>query len=52
MRVVFTYLVIVIILGWFGFELRKKDKSVSNALFGLAALLTVLFVVVLITGEP
>lgn len=38
MRVFFILVGLVIILGWFGYEYRHKDKPVSQVCFGFSGL--------------
>lgn len=36
MRILVTLLVIIAVLAWAGFEMRRRDLGVSNVLFGFA----------------
>ena len=40
MRVIITLLALAVVLGWLGFEVRERDKAVSNVLFGFSVLFT------------
>lgn len=50
MRVLLILLSAIIVLAWLGYEARAKNKDVSNALFGLCALLSILLVAALFVG--
>ena len=52
MRGLIILAVLLIALGWAGYELRKTRRDISNALFGLCFLLLVLLIAVLIVGVP
>ena len=43
MRIVYLLLGLSLVLGWLGFELRPRDRALSNVLYGFAGLF--LFVV-------
>ena len=38
MRIVVTLLVIIAVLAWAGFEMRARDRGISNVLFGFSGL--------------
>jgi hypothetical protein len=42
MRVILILLALIAFLGWGGFELRERNREVSQILFALAALLGIL----------
>lgn len=42
MRVIVTLLALIAVLGWGGFEMRAKDRPLSNVLYGFAALFAVM----------
>ena len=44
MRAIFLLLGAIIVLSWFAFELRKRNRELSQVLVALAAVLTVLLV--------
>lgn len=44
MRVVITLLVLIVVAGWAGFELRQRQPGISQALYGFAILFAVLLV--------
>lgn len=44
MRVIFVLTALIIVLGWLGFELRERQKDISQVLFGFAAVLLVFLV--------
>ena len=44
MRVIYTLIALIIVLGWLGFELRGKYRDVGDVLLGTAGLLTLLLV--------
>jgi len=43
-RVVITLLVLILLTGWAGFELRERQPGVSQALYGFAVLFTIMLV--------
>lgn len=45
MRVIYILVGLIIVCGWFGFELRKTHRDLSHLLLGLAVLFTILAVV-------
>ena len=42
MRILFILLALVIVLAWLGFEVRSRDRAVSNVLYGFSALFAVI----------
>ena len=44
MRVVITLLVLILVTGWAGFELRERQPGVSQALFGFSILFLIMLV--------
>ncbi len=42
MHVVITLLILILVTGWAGFELRGKQPGVSQALFGFSILFAIL----------
>jgi hypothetical protein len=44
MRVVITLLVLILVTGWAGFELRERQPGVSQALYGFSILFLIMLV--------
>lgn len=44
MRAVFILLALSLVLGWLGYEMRGKDRAVSNVLFGFAGLFAIILI--------
>ena len=44
MRIVYALIAVSLVLGWLGFELRSRDRPLSNVLYGFA----ILFLLVLL----
>ena len=44
MHVVLVLVVLSVVLGWAGFELRERSRSVSQVLFGFSALFLIMLV--------
>ena len=42
MRVIYILVGLIIVCTWFGIELRKTNRDISNLLLGLSGLMTVL----------
>ena len=43
-RVFFIFVALIIILGWFGFECREKDKPLSRVCFGFSGLFALMLI--------
>ena len=42
MRAVFILLALSLVLGWLGYEMRGRDRAVSNVLFAFAGLFAII----------
>ena len=43
-RVFFIFVALIIVLGWFGFECREKDKLLSRVCFGFSGLFALMLI--------
>lgn len=44
MRIIFGLVAAIVFLGWLGFELKERHSDLSQGLFALSILLTILLV--------